>query len=329
LVEFFGESRPLVEITPGDADDWRRWLSTKIGDNTVRRYCGRAKQFFRAAARKKLINESPFADMKDCKVNGNRERDYFVTLDEAQKVLDACPDAQWRLVFALSRFGGLRCPSEHALLKWSDVDFEQGRMTVRSPKTEHHEGHDKRVVPIFAELRPYLEAARAEALKDAEYVVTIPAVERFRNGTGKKPNLGTRMQKIIRQAGLEPWPKLFQNLRTSRQTELAKRFPEHVVCEWIGNSRIVAREFYLRVTDEDFTNATSEEWVAKWLARGAENGKQNGNQPGAAQSSLLLQIVQKVLEEQGLQQFGATVGKALQNYQAPPVGLECTRDAFL
>jgi hypothetical protein len=94
LVEFFGENKPLGEITPGDADDWRRWLSTKMADNTVRRYCGRAKQFFRAAARKKLIPESPFADMKDCKVTANRDRDYFVTLDETKRVLDACPDAQ-------------------------------------------------------------------------------------------------------------------------------------------------------------------------------------------------------------------------------------------
>ena len=61
--------------------------------------------------------------MKDCKVTANRDRDYFVTLDEAKRVLDACPDAQWRLVFALSRFGGLRCPSEHSLLKWEDVDL--------------------------------------------------------------------------------------------------------------------------------------------------------------------------------------------------------------
>jgi integrase len=317
LTEYFGKNKPLAAITLGDADDWRRWLTIKLADNTMRRYCGRAKQFFRAAVRKKLIAENPFADMKDCKVSGNRERDYFVTLADAQKVLDACPDVQWRLLFALSRFGGLRCPSEHALLQWSQVDFERNRMTVLSPKTEHHEGHDKRVVPIFAELRPYLETARAEASRGEEHLITIPAVERFRRGTGKKPNLGTRMQKIIRQAGLTPWPKLFQNLRTSRQTELAKRFPEHVVCEWIGNSQVVAREHYLRVTEEDYANATSEVWVAKWVARGAENGSQNGHSPGAAQSSLLLQIVQKVLEEQGLEQFGATVGKALQNYQAP------------
>jgi hypothetical protein len=79
-----------------------------------------------------------------------------------------------------------------------------------------HDGHDKRVVPIFAEARPDLEAARAEATKDAEFVITIPTVERFRTGAGKQPNLGTRMQKIIQRAGLQPWPKLLHNLRLPR-----------------------------------------------------------------------------------------------------------------
>ena len=44
--------------------------------------------------------------------------------DEAEKVLKACPDAQWKLLFALSRYGGLRCPSEHLALTWGDIDLE-------------------------------------------------------------------------------------------------------------------------------------------------------------------------------------------------------------
>ena len=39
---------------------------------------------------------------------------------------------------ALSRYGGLRCPSEHLALKWSDVDWDKSRIRVPSPKTEHH-----------------------------------------------------------------------------------------------------------------------------------------------------------------------------------------------
>ncbi len=60
--------------------------------------------------------------------------------------------------FALSRFGGLRCPSEHVTLTWEDVDWERSRIRIHSPKTEHHEGKESRVIPIFPELRPHLEA---------------------------------------------------------------------------------------------------------------------------------------------------------------------------
>ena len=37
------------------------------------------------------------------------------------------------------------------------------------------------------------------------------------------------MHRIIRRAGLTPWPKPFQNLRSTRETELAETYPLHVV----------------------------------------------------------------------------------------------------
>lgn len=51
-------------------------------------------------------------------------------------------------------------------------------------------------------------------------------------GAGK--NLGTQLKRIVERAGLQPWPKIFHNLRASRQTELCNVHPTHVVCEWIG-----------------------------------------------------------------------------------------------
>lgn len=124
LVAYFGEGKPLVEITPGDADDWRAYLIQEgLSEATVRRRSGVAKQFFRAATRRKLLAENPFADIK-AGVKENPARMYFVTRDETQRVLDACPDAQWRLLFALSRFGGLRCPSEHLGLRWGDIQCQ-------------------------------------------------------------------------------------------------------------------------------------------------------------------------------------------------------------
>lgn len=113
LVTFFGADKPLGNISPGDADEFRRDLEQQLGPNTVRRMCGRAKQFFRTAVRKRQIPENPFADMKDCSVRGNKEREFFVSRKATEKLLEAAPDAQWRLLLALSRYGGLRCPSEH------------------------------------------------------------------------------------------------------------------------------------------------------------------------------------------------------------------------
>jgi len=102
-------------------------------------------------------------------------------------------------------------------------------------------------VPIFPELRPYLEELFEQAKPGAEYVIT-----RYRDPT---VNLRSQMLKIIRRAGLKPWPKLFQNLRSTRETELAEVYPLHVVCAWIGNTPRVAKDSYLQVTDDHFAKA--------------------------------------------------------------------------
>jgi hypothetical protein len=75
---------------------------------------------------------------------------------------------------------------------------------------------------------------------------------------GDDTNLRTQLQKIIKRAGLTPWPKLWQNLRSTRQTELAETYPMHVVCQWIGNSQAVAAKHYLQVTDEHYLQASKE-----------------------------------------------------------------------
>ena len=70
-------------------------------------------------------------------------------------------------------------------------------------------------------------------------------------------NLRTRFLKMIARAGLEPWPKLFHNLRASRQTELLDDFPVKAVCEWLGNSQAVPGAL-CPVTDDHFRAAAGE-----------------------------------------------------------------------
>jgi integrase len=253
LLSFLGEGRDLRTITGGDADAFRLMLMDsdtirggKMMPNTVSKHIKVARQFFNAAIRDEVISRNPFSGV-DSGERKNADREYFITREEAEKCIDAAPDSQWRLIIALARYGGLRTPSEMVGLRWDDILWDKVRMIVTSPKTKRHEGGESRVVPIFPELRRHLDEAYEIAADRTEFVIT-----RYR---GTDANMRTTFQKIIRRAGLTPWPKLMQNLRASRQTELEETFPTHVVCKWMGNSPKVAQKHYLQTTEDHFSKA--------------------------------------------------------------------------
>ena len=78
------------------------------------------------------------------------------------------------------------------------------------------------------------------------------------NDRSSAKNLRTTFEKILKRAGVDAWPRLMQNLRSSRETELAQQFPIQTVTAWLGNTPKVALENYLQVRDEDFTKAIGE-----------------------------------------------------------------------
>lgn len=196
--------------------------------------------------RKELIAKSPMADVKAAPQD-NKSREYFVTVDETEKIIAECPDAEWRLIVALARYGGLRTPSETFALTLDCIDWERGRVGILSPKTECHAGREARFIPLFPELRPHLEIVFNAAEPGTTFVIN-----RHRLGSS---NLRTQLQRIMERAGVKAWPRLFQNMRASRETELSRRHPLHVVTSWIGNSAPIAARHYLQVTDSDFDAA--------------------------------------------------------------------------
>jgi len=121
LLEFFGADKPLSDVTPGDADAHKLHLiGKKLAAYTVRKRFQFATMVFRAAVRRRLIGTNPFEGVTVQATMPNRSR--FVTRDECSRVLAKCPDHHWRLIVALGRYGGLRCPSEVLSLRWNDVD---------------------------------------------------------------------------------------------------------------------------------------------------------------------------------------------------------------
>jgi|688.fasta_scaffold00289_61 integrase len=235
LTEYFKESKLISSITAADCERWRRWmLARPMAQASVSKHVKRAKTLFAEAVADRLLAESPFASVK-AGDDSNPERKRFIDPKTADRVLMACPDSDWRCIFSLARFGGLRCPSEVLGLKWTDIDWDAGRLRIDSPKT------GLRLCPLFPELRAVLSEAFGLASDGAVHVVA-----RYRDGQ----NLRTQFGRIIKAAGLIPWPKPFNNLRASRRTELQEQFPSHVINQWLGQSTAVAERHYLQVTDD-------------------------------------------------------------------------------
>lgn len=263
LVLHFGADRPIRSISTADAKDWIAWLAKNgnersagkdksLAQNTVRRRTGRAKQFFGAALEAGLIVSNPF-DSKEiaCATTGNRERMEFVKAEVIEECISAA-SGDWPIIIALARYGGLRIPSELSRLRWSDVDWAGSSMTIHASKTEHHKGGGIRHMPILPDLMVHLRDAFERAADGAEFVVSDP------NKRQMRANLATEFRRIIARAKVTPWPKLWQNLRASRETELLASFPVKDVCTWIGNSPDVAMQHYAMAQGEHFQRAISE-----------------------------------------------------------------------
>lgn len=242
LKESFDDDTPVTKITAADAAAWRRSLKDQgLSEAAIRTHSGNAKTMIAAAVRRKTIPENPFEDLKSGPTPSKYSR--YITPEEIDKVIDACPDSEWRLLFGLARYAGLRIPSESQALTWADVDFAKGRLTVRSPKTERWEGHEQRIVPITPKLMTLLQE-RFEDMPEGD----TPLVSIGGKGAVIRP-----VRRIWTRAGVEPWERLWQTLRSSCEKQWAMTYPQFAVSKWIGHSITVSGKHYANaVPDELF-----------------------------------------------------------------------------
>ena len=294
LLKHLGAETPIDKITPADAEQWKASIAKSgrvrekegprsLAPATVAKRMNIAKAIFSRAKVWKLLPSSPFEHLKSGS-QSNPDRAHYISKEDTQKLLDACPNIQWRALIGIARYAGLRCPSEIQELKWSDVNWERKALNVRSPKTAAKPQHAVRVVPVAAELQPIL-LELFEAAEDG-------AVEMVPQAHKAHVNISHGVRRIIERAGLKPWPRLLQNLRASCATDWAGEYPMHESAKWLGHSPTVAAKHYLQSKDLHFKAVTG---TGPWLGSknpstegGAESGAVTGHfsgQHGAAPES--------------------------------------------
>lgn len=271
LKEYFGVRRDVATIKNIDAASFIANLRAEgkkigkgenekvgLGKATVARSIKAYRMFFRYAMDWEKVTRNPFIGSGiKAGDSSNRKRMRYIPLDLFHKVLRCCNDPEFRAVLTLSRIGGLRCPSEVLALKWSDVvwpDAERGiagKLIVNASKTEHTESGGVRELPLFPELAAALQdllGAVTLAGTQGEYVIS----DRKQTSIWRK-----RLKNLILKAGLTPWPKVWQNMRASRESELYRQYPLDTVCKWTGHTPEVAAKYYLMDSsaDENFKKA--------------------------------------------------------------------------
>jgi len=269
LIEQFGPC-PLASLSHADGEAFRAAMQRRgLRATTIHKRLGHARQMLEDAVRLGHVAANPWKHVRQ-RSGDPSERRAYVTIADAERVIDHCSNVLWKLLVALARFGGLRVLSEAFSLTWGDVDWERGRLSVPSPKTEHL-GKPHRVIPPFPLLRPHLEAAFEQAPEGSVYIFPDDWRARATGNDGwAGANMRTTFAKIVRRAGVELWPRLWHSLRASCESDLAQSFPLATVTKWLGNTPGVALRHYVDPTEAAFTRALH--WQPEHSHRGAKSG---------------------------------------------------------
>ena len=205
------------------------------------------KVVFNWALDREIVSKNPFNRISGGGTT-NKSREHYVTLEVFERLLDACQSPMDRVLLTLYRIAGLRS-SEALLLTWEDVDFDTGRLTVHSPKTERIEGKGVRIVPIFPRLRQELTAYRKtlDAQEKDQRIIRCNRFYPYRS-----------IKRAVKCANLPKYPRLVQNLRSSASIDIFAKYGEVAENAWLGHTLNTAQKHYLHVLESDYEKAINE-----------------------------------------------------------------------
>lgn len=214
LYTIFGESRTVESITTEDATRFLLDLKTlplnrrnstpkPYSVATVSKTIVKTKSIFTFAEQIGWVTKSPFRFLKSgSQVNPSKWK--YVPRADVCQVIENTKNLKWKAIIALGRFAGTRGASEISSLKWSKIDFPNRTITIHALKKEAYLDVD-RTVPMNTILFNILMELKSLS---NETDLLFP-------GMRYNDNMGTMTEKLIRQAGMEPWPEPWYNLRRS------------------------------------------------------------------------------------------------------------------
>ena len=252
LCEYFGENKPVAEITPDDAyrfDEWFRTapLNTRgkeakpYSEFTANREMRNIKSVFAYARKLGRIPLDPFASVQSGAC-GDTENKTYVPAETVLEVIQAeTTPLKWKVILALGRFAGCRGASDLCLLTWDDVIFsddgKQGKITLRG-KTKPG------TIPLSPVLENLLREWQGEAiLRGVDSQKVFPEID-------ENSNVSEMTKKSILKAGKDVWENPWYSLRDSFCNDVLKHVKDVKTYEFYCRHSIkTALLYYQKVTE--------------------------------------------------------------------------------
>lgn len=240
LLKCLDEKKDIGSVSVGDMKRWQASMS-HLAMTTRNKHVKRIKTIFASACEHGLIQTSPAAALKEERSAKriDRSRQFFVDAERSKLVLNKLPGTNWKLIFALMRFQGLR-RHEVFLLTWENVNLADKELTIPA---EGKTGW--RSMPIFPEVIELLESTPKASRKGK-------VVDWSRSEESVTELLKRHVETILGEC----WPKVCQQLRSTRRTELDGQFEPYVVNEWLGHDSKTAERHYQQITPAHLLRAS-------------------------------------------------------------------------
>lgn len=255
MKEFFVDVR-MDKITRQRVAEYKSWLYRHQGFGAVTssKHMSLSKLIFKYAVDTDNIPFSPF-DREKVKVHKVEKAWRYVTLEEFGKILDACDEDRWRLIFMLARLAGLR-RNEIGRVEWSWIDWQARRLTIMA-RDDGVTTTKKalRSLPLVPKLYEVLLAVRQKNGLIVEYWTN--------------ENVERTARRVIARAGVKDWAKPLQTLRANCETDWLSQYPVFDVCDWMGHDPSVSRKHYHQTRTDVWDRVTGQEKEKAVMGGGA------------------------------------------------------------
>lgn len=263
LRAFFRDDPRIDHITKQQARSFKTALGAgelsyvsqrpqKLSAGTIDGHMRNARTMFNFAKADEMITDNPFSHL--CQTIRVDKEWHYVTPSEYERLVNASPDVNWQLLFALCRLAALR-RAEALHLTWNNIDWNNYTLEVISKDRWKTKTRRSRKVPICLELQAQLAAA-----DPGDPSCRRPIIE------GISKSIIRRMFHKIRKAGgVDEYNKPFQAMRKSCAQDWADQNVHPLTLqEWMGHTTFdTTMNYYLKVSNEEYKRASKTNFLQR------------------------------------------------------------------